>query len=299
MAAPVPTLVGSIVENASDGSVAVPNTTPPAVGDYLVAFIGAYANGGSRALDTPVGWTRGVEQDSDEQICAVFTKRAVLADTTAPSFPFTISGGGADVFSACVIKVTNVPVGSEIAASEIDIEDPGSGSLFSYVSNSAAVTAESLALMMFMGANNGLSAAPTIATYASTPARSWSELADIGATNGGSTDPTMAFAVASAPNTGTSPITLRTAECDLALNDARRSILIILNGTEDAAGTAALLAATPTIFTPVGHAGTSGSAAPLQATPTIFVPVGSEDSPSEKWSGEALPETDWENEPLP
>lgn len=230
MSYPSPSIVGTITEVVSDGSINIPNTTPPSVGDYLVAFVGAYISGGTRNIGTaPAGWTKLREITGDEEIAALYVKTATSTEVAASNFTFTITGGGADVFAGVMIKVTNVPSGSEVAGSEIDTVASDDTTL-TYVTDLTPDTPESIILSMFMGSDNSATGTPTIGSYASTPSLTWVELADIGGNNSGIA---MAFSVAYAEITGLTNITERSATVSEGAVDGSESAALILNAIQD------------------------------------------------------------------
>lgn len=281
MSLPVATKVGNIKEAGSDGTIVIPNTTPPAVGDYLVVFIAAYQSGSSRNLgSTPAGWTFHVGQTGDGHVCGLYTKRAEAADVIAAGFTFTVSAA-VDVFTGVCFKVTNVPNGAEIAGAEYD---SGTTS-FTFTTAITPDTPEALAIMMFTDSQNS-SGGLSISSYASTPAETWTELLDDPGNNG---TPSMSFGVASAPLSGLDEMTQRTATASAATSKTR-GLIIVLNGTVDAAGTAALLSQAPVFFAPAVQAGTTGTVALLEQAPTIFAPTVTESSPSQKWKNTDKPD---------
>lgn len=278
MATPVATVVGSTVETSSDGSITIPNTTPPAAGDFLVVFISAYASGGSRTLgSTPSGWTLRSNLSGDEEPSACYTKTADAGDVSAGTFgPFALSGA-ADVFVGVCIKVTNVASGSEVAGSEIDSND--SGSSITATTNLASTTPDSLLMAMYFGAD-GNGTPISIGTYVSTPSLTWSELVELQGDNG---TQVLTMSVATAPNTGTSAITSRGATAGANFNDTFDSIAIMLNGRNDASGTAALHSADADFFTTNGSSGTSGTAALHSADADFFSTSGAGYAPT-RWT---------------
>ena len=287
MATPVPTLVGSITENGGDGSINIPNTTPPAVGNYLVAFVGAFQSGGSRTLNTPAGWTLRSNLDGDTHVAAMYTKTADAGDVAAGSFTFTISGI-CDVYTGAIVKLTNIATGSEIGGQEIDT---GTTS-FTYTTNIAATLPESLVLA-FYSASQLTSAGGSTSAYTSTPTLTWTELVD---SPGNSGSPSMSFGVASAPNTGTSSITSRDAT--LSVTAVRtRGIIAVFNGFVNAQGTNALLSVSPFFASQNGVAGVSGTNALHTTTPDFFDESGKATSPTQ-WTNETKPSTTWTNETL-
>lgn len=286
MATPVPTLVGKISETASDGTIAIPNTTPPAVGDYLVAFIGAYISGGSRSVNTPAGWTIRNNQTGDTHCVAMYTKTADSSDVAAGSFTFTISGT-CDVYTGAIVKLTNIATGSEIGGNELDT---GTTS-FTATTNIAATTADSLVLAFYTDSQNN-NALNTTSAYASTPSLTWTELVDEPAKNG---SVSMSFAIASAPNSGTSSITNR--EATLSATPARtRSIVAVFNGLINATGTNALLAVSPLLPTQNGVAGAQGTNTLHSVSPSLFAQSGNGTSPTQ-WTPAIKSPSIWTPQP--
>lgn len=283
MATPVPTLVGSITETASDGTILIPNTTPPAVGDFLVAFVSAYQSGGSRTLNTPAGWTLRANQDSAAHICAVYTKTAVAGDVSASDFTFTISGA-ADVYAGAIFKITNHAVGTEVAGSEVDT---GTTS-FTFTTAITPGTADSLALALYTDSQN-ITGARSVSSYASTPSFTWTERVDAGGNNGA---PSMSFAIATAPISGTSQITERTATASGA-TATTRGIIIVINGLIDASATPSAVAMTAAVPTPAVSAGATTTVSALALTAAAPTPVTTEVAP--KWTNTDKNSSTWTN----
>ena len=262
MATPVPTLVGSIVETSSDGSIAIPNTTAPTEGDMLVAFISGFVSGGSESVNTPTGWTIRANQTADTHPCTVYTKVATSGDVSATDFTFTLTGG-VDVMTGVIISSTNI---ASFEASELDT---GTTS-YSATTNLTATTDDSLILTMFTSSNT-TGGGGTTSTYTSTPTLTWTEQFDTPGNNGSAA---MSCAVVTATNTGTGTITARSATA--SVTPARtRSIMVMLNGVINATGTNALLSVSPTHLTQNGVAGATGTNNLLSVSPTIQTQNGS------------------------
>jgi len=288
MATLTPTVVGSTIETSSDGSLTIPNTTPPVVGDFLVAFIGGYASGSSRTLGTtPSGWTLHSNITGDEEVSACYTKTADAADVSAGTFgPFNLSST-ADVFIGTLIKVTNIATGQEVAGSEADSNT--SGSSITATTNLTATTPDSLLLSMYFGAD-GDGSVISIGTYVSTPSLTWTELVDLQGDNG---TPVATLSVASAPNTGTSTITSRGATASANFNDTFDSIAVLLNGKQDVSGTNALHSVSPTHLAQAGVAGTTGTNTLLAVSPTMLNQSGLVIETPTVWTPEVKTATTW------
>lgn len=272
MAYPTPVLVGSIVETASDGSINIPNTTPPVVGDLLVAFIAGYQSGGSRNIgSTPSGWTLRQSLSGDDNPIACFTKVATSGDVSAGSFTFTLSST-ADVFSGAIVKLSNTASLDPVAGSEIDT---GTTS-YTATTSLTATSPESLILAFYVDAQN-TTGAGTLSTYVSSPSLTWSEILDLPGNSGA---PSQSFAIASA-QTSTTTITSRGATQSNTPAQAK-SIALLANGLMNATGTNTLHSVSPTHFNQAGICGTTGTNATFEVSPTI---------PTQ--SGDALQPTTW------
>lgn len=289
MATPVPTLVGSIEESSSDGTIAIPNTTPPAVGNFLIAFLAAYQSGGSRTITTaPAGWASLQDQGGDDHPYRVYTKTAEAGDVSASDFTFVLDNFS-DCFTGAIIKVSNNAAGSDVAGSE---EDLGTTS-YTFTTNLTPTTAESIIIAFYTDAQNSTGGG-TISGYASTPSLTWTELADVPGNNG---SPSLSFAIAYAPITGLTNITQRTATQSTTPGQAK-SVALIINGLQNATGTNALLAVSPTHLNQAGVAGASGTSALYVApSPTFFDQSGQGTTPT-VWRKPTKSSTTWTNETL-
>lgn len=279
MATPVPTLVGNVTADGT-GTITIPNTAPPAVGDLLVAFVGAYQSGGSRTWGTPATGFSGLEETTtNSHIIALYLKVATAGDVAAANFAFTVSSAS-DVVAGALFKVTNfaaTPTGTD---SEVDSNASAS---FTETTNLTPTQIESIIMVLYSNAQND-SSGGLLSGYASTPSLTWSELLD---TPNNSGSAAMGFGVAYANISGLTTITVRTATSTSTPSETS-SIALIINGLQNAAGTAALLVATPVIFAPTAQADTNGTSVLLEANPVIFAA-----------SGDVSNSTQWENTDKP
>jgi hypothetical protein len=282
MAVPVATLVGSVKETASDGSINIPNTTPPASGNYLVAFVAGYISGGSRTLNTPAGWSLQASQSGDTHCVGVYTKTADAGDVSAGSFTFSFSGA-LDVMIGAIVKVTNPAVGNEIAGSEVDT---GTTS-FTFTTAVTPTTPDSVALALYSDSNN--TGIGTLSAYASTPSATWSEVVQDNGVNG---SPAMSFGLAKATLSSTSEITSRTATSSEALSRTR-GLFIIINGYQDASYSASVQSVVSSIQEPTATGTASVSVGVQSITSSVVAPAVT--TPADKWSNATKSTTTWSN----
>lgn len=279
-----------------DTSIVLGKPSGLVVGDLLVAFVGAYVNGGGVVANgAPSGFSAVRQSSSAQSHLSVYAKIADAGDVAASTFTFTVNTSS-NILGALVRIDTFVPA-DPIASSELDETGSAADTEITYSTNIAPDTPESLVIVAFhAGSNNADSM--TVSDYSITPTTPLSELIDIQLVDGSNDG--HALGVAAGDYAGLTTITSRGAIFTGGPhNEGRESIILIISGPVNAAGTAALLQATAVFPPPAGRADVSGHADLLQGLPTVFVPTGSEDSPTDKWHDEAAPDTDWENEPLP
>lgn len=275
MSVPTATLVGQVEESASDGTIAIPNTTAPAVGDLLIMFIFCYASGGSRSLTTPSGWTLRASQDSAEEIGAIYTKVADSGDVSATDFSWSVSSPTTtDYIGGVIVKLSASTISTFVGASLSFYGSPADPDVFADTLSLTPTEPDNIIVTMFAGSDPSNGSA-TVASYTSTPSLSWSELADNGGANGGQG---TAMAVAYATQTSETEITAVGATASSDRNDGHIIASIVVNGTTDADTTPTFVASTQSVFVPAGSAGANTTLGFVASTQSAFPPTGRGDT---------------------
>lgn len=279
MAYPVHESVGTASRyDGSASSITVPNPSGLTAGDEMCLFVFMYETGSTQTINTPSGWTSRQNSGSQFVSYACFTKTATAGDVSAGSVTIT-STGGSDLMSASIHRITGAVLPSVAFLSEIDIKDDNSATL-THTTALTPTTAESLILVFFAGARaSGSTGVPTISGYATTPSASYTEVADIGVQSGGLN---LGHGVAWANYAGTTEITSRTATASQSFSRNDGSIIVIYSAPQNAQGTNATFAVSPSFFNENGVASTQGTNALLTVSPEMF-----------DQSGEALQPTPW------
>lgn len=226
MATPV---VASSSNTAFAGASAVTVTKPTglAVGDVMIAFVGWFG-GASRNLTIPAGWsnTQGI---NGFQGFWGLTKIADAADVAAANFTFTLSGVTTQIGGA-IVRVTGTATGSEVADSEYNSTAVTDATSLSQTCSIAPISSESLVIIGFAPYDFDIPSIVTIASYASTPSLTFTEVLDFGFRDGSSDG--MTIAIASAPKTNTTTITAYTATASQTVS-AQQSVIYILNAPQN------------------------------------------------------------------
>jgi len=265
---------------ASTGSASVTITKPTglAVGDLLLVQLAASDIGGdNRTWSTPSGWTAvEVGGTTEEAVPAAYYIIATSTETAASNFTFSMSGTTTAI-SGVLMRISGHWGASPITVSEID-QTAGSTTSLTFTTALTPAITNSLLIFSFMGAGNAFtSGTPTIASYASTPSATWSEVADVGVKDG--SDDGHGLGVAQADYSGLTQITSRTATINQTANLDYASIAIIVNGTVDANTTPTFVASTQSAFATTGSAGATTTLTLKTSDQTKFDPVGYGNSP--------------------
>lgn len=285
MAAPtVPTSNTATASSASSIVVSFPASL--AAGDELCIFVAWYDGTNSRTVTTPAGWTSQQSHLNDRTGLVCFTKTASSGDVSAGSVTVSLSGVAAHI-RAAVLRITGMVPATPIVGSELDSEASTASASPSYTTALTPATNFSLLVMAFAGSlSTGSAGATTAGSYASTPTVTFTEYAELSA--GGAGNENLTLAVAAGPYTGSTQWTNRTMTFSQTHSLERAGIAIMYEGTQDAAGTAALHSASPSFDAASASADTNGTAALHSASPSF---------PNQ--SGDVVGETAWVNTDKP
>lgn len=231
-----------------------------AVGDVLVAVMG-WQNGTSRSLSTLSGWTLLQNSGSAVVGLAAFWKVADSGDVSASNYTWSFSGNTLYA-SGAILRINGTPVGSEIAASEIDVTT-GNSTSFSFTTAVTPQTVTSLVISAFL-ANPTIGGVINVDSYTSNPSITFTERADLPWTGA------LVFGIASGAHSGITQITQRTFTTSGNVNADILSVIVVLNDPQNASGTSALLSADADFFAPAGSAGTTGTTVLLSADADLF-----------------------------
>lgn len=242
---------------ASVTSLVITKPTGLAEGDLLLAELAMYdILDANRIFSTPAGWTAVTNSTTGSSTrlvrTAVFSKVASSGDAVATNFTFPISGA-VGYASGFLARIT----GHATPAINIS-ESDDDGTSTASPSHTTALTPDtptnSLVVFNIAGWDADTST-ETVASYASTPAATWTEEADIGVESAGDG---LIHGVASAPYTSDTEITNRTATFSKTSGN-NASSMVVIRGVIDTTGTQALPTASPIFFTADGLVDSSGS----------------------------------------
>lgn len=293
MAIPVIQSSNTATSTASD-TLTITKPTGLAVGDLMIAIIHSSASGTVRTHNTPSGWT--VIQKDGASVAhrpAAYYKIADSGDTAASNFSFTLSAS-TTAMSGVLARVTGHVAASPVTLSELDNTASPTGTVRTYTAALTPVSSNSLVVFSIGNYTSSMTGSPaTVGTYTIAPSVTLTELADVGVKDGA--DDGHALGVAYGDYTGTTQITSRGATLSEAMTQDSGSIIFLINGSYDHAGTNALLSVSPTIFTNAGaSAGTVGTNTLLSVSPDIFSQSGYANSPT-TWTNPDKPSTTWTN----
>lgn len=285
MAAPV--VASSSTNSAAASSVVVTKPTGVAVGDVLVAIVTAYDTGAIE-LDTPSGWTRQHYPTSPtNRRWALYTKIANSGDVSASDYTFS-TGGAANAVIAGIARITGAASGNEIAATEYD--EASSTASPSFTGTSTPASADTLVLMAIC--TNGTAGVPTVSSYASTPAMTWTEVFDA-SLDFSSEDPSVALA--SAVTANTTQITAYSASLSTSKSTIWGSLLLI-QPVVNASADVGHLAVTPTLVGLETTNTATASVGHLNASPTLIGLDAVSSSDGTQWTNESKNTSIWTNE---
>jgi hypothetical protein len=265
-------------------SLSITKPTGLAAGDRLLAFIKTI-DASTHTVNTPSGWTQlqQINGDGPEDKVAAFSKVADSADVSASNFTFTFTVTANNVLGA-LLRISNAPVASSSNAQSAT----GSSTTLSFTNTVTPLTVENLVIACFMGHNgDGTS---SMASYASTPARTWTEIVDFWQ-NDGAIDPVMA--VASAPGSN-AQITAWEAVVTPA-KSVRSGIIVVIEPVTNVTADVSHNAVTPAIsgvtaskvlvVADIGH---------TEAEPDVHGIATKESSP--QWTDQTKGSATWTNE---
>lgn len=290
MAAPSVETVGTGSRfNGSSNSVTITKPASLAEGDLMVAIIGFYDIGSTVTPTTPGSWSVALSNTATGTLGIVgYYKVATASDVAASNFTFSFSAN-CDYVSGIIYRISGSAEDAEIgnsggAADTTDSDTP------SITISEAPVTADSLILIGLCGRDGSLSGAPTISSYATTPAVTYTERADLGlidSTTG------IYFGSASGEYTGSTTFTNITATISETIDDHVGGI-IILNAIENASVTLDALSIGAAVQEPSMTGDANLTLDQLSIGAAVQEPDTTEPTP--KWSNkDKSAEGDWSN----
>lgn len=269
---------GTGTRTATSTDLTITKPASVAVGDLLVTIIG-WKNSTVRSLNTLSGWTRLSGYTGDDTLgINIFWKTADSGDVSASDYTWSMSGN-CSYMSGATMRISGHAVGNEIAANEYDTASETDTSI-PFTTASSPVSANSLLISALVTLDN-----VTVTAYASTPSATFTERADLPLAE-------LCFGVATAPYTGTTQITSRDFTTSGSVSATQLGGFVIVNGTQNATGSNALLSADADSFSPTASSGTTGTNTLLSADADVFVPTAKGTSPTQ-WAPQSKPTTTW------
>ena len=286
-------------QQASDndtGTSSITVTAPTGIetGDLLLLFVGYYETGTSRTITTPTGFATLHKKEGFEG-AACYYKTAVLADESASDYTVSFSGT-VDHKAVSIHRISGAAGSPVIADSEIDLEadNTGTDTVPVYTTAITPFTDESLVVFFLHGADNSISTPTTISGYATTPSATFTEIADTGTRDGLSNG--NSIGVAAANYTGTTTITSRTATFSAEMSRDNNSILLVINGQQDATANVGRLDAAPELLGISGSNTATADISRIEAESTLRGLSCADSSDRTQWINESDAFTTWTNE---
>ena len=254
-----------------NSSITVTKPTGLEAGDVLVAYI-ITGDGSGHTINTPTNWTSvyASSQSAYRRYKAMY-KVADSSDASASNFSFT-TDAAVSYIGAILVRVTGVPVGSEIRGTYGD-KDIDGNTTASFAPAITPLFENSLVLAGFGGHDEG----SNFGSYASTPTMTWTEVTDL-TYNYSTLDPTISCAWAVTANT--TQITAFQATSGSA--GTFYGTLIVFNPVSNSTATPTMLPQPPTINPATPTVSVARSATLLQNTGTIPTPTSA--TSAKKWT---------------
>lgn len=298
-----------VVESVSTATIATSNAitiTKPsglAVGNLMVAGVLSGIGVTTRTWSPPAGWS-GVQSSAQEfSNLSVYTKVADSGDVAASNFTFTLSGTWAGYTAGSILRISGV---ASVGSSEKDSEYPPSSATFSYTANTAALSPESLAVLVFGQDDLTLAATATYSAYTITPSATLTERVDVGNRDGSSDGLTLAIATAPVTN---ATITAYGATASEVSDRQRAGILLVLNGVYSASADISHISITPSAESLESSNTATADVSHINITPNIESldsKSSSDDTqwitntkPSATYNNTAKPSATWSNDAKP
>lgn len=253
-------------------SVVITKPTGLAVGDLLVAIIGA-TSGTSGTIATASGWTSLADTGSSSLPIKIQWKIADSSDVAASNFTFT--GTTVSRMGGALLRVTGHAAVGTSGGNDTDAYNSTTTTTISFTSTLTPSQTGCLILMGLQARNNN-DGGTTLSGYNTTPSMTWTEVIDTTA-DAGTDDPV--FGGAYAIYSGTSQITQYGATL-ASTKSVHTGALGIIVVAIDASGTVALLSADADQFAPTASAGTSGNSALHLADADNFATSGKSTRPA-------------------
>lgn len=291
MAVPVVASSSSTTFATGVTSLVITKPTGLAVGDLLIGAVFFTSGTGTPTTVTPpADWTtlQTVDTNNTDNRMYVFYRIATSTETAASNFTFTLNtaataGGG-------LLRITGVASGNEIQTSEQDVYNSTSSTAISFTSTITPNWADTLVLA-FLAAFQSGSGTGTVASYTSTPSKSWTEIFELANTQG--TDNTLVAATATAGVVATQ-ITQYGATLAVAKN-IHAGVIVAITPPQNPTVTNALFEISPAIIAPTLQSSSVVTADFIEVSPDISAQSARAKSPTQ-WTNESTVSTAWTNE---
>lgn len=255
-----------------------------AVGDLLVAQLGAVSTGAAITYTTLAGWSLAANGGGSDYTTSIQYKIADSGDVAASNFTFTCTSASHTCGS--LLRVSGPRPTSVLAEAEGDTLASGGTTAISFSAALTPFVANSLVVTALMGA--ATDGTGTISGFTSTPSITFTEVLDTSVDNS-TRDPI--FGSAYGLYTGTADITAYGATLS-GSKDQHYGVIASFTPLVNASGSNALLSADADVFVPAASSGTLGTNALLSADADLFTPTAKGTSPTQ-WSPASKPSTTW------
>jgi len=262
------------VDGSSDNAITITKPTGLAVGDLMVAVLGAFS--ASAEWTTPSNWDVIYDTVAGTSAIGIYYKVADSADVAASNFTFNTSGNVEK--TGGIYRITGHGPATYVTATGNQTNSTTSPFTFSGITPSYA---DSLFILLYCHTRDSAGAAAAFSSYAfATDDPTWGEQFDIN--NGSLFTVASASAVRSAATaTGNISVTISNLS---ATSDVMGAVVCISPATNDSD--------TPTAITNYAYVG--GVHQPISVSANVPTPT-SDGEASPKWSNTNKSTTTWTN----
>ena len=260
---------------AAGTTVTITKPSGLAVGDLMVATLGAVSSGAAISFSTLSGWSAAATGNGSDYATSIQYKIADSGDVAASNFTFTCTS--ASHTCGAIIRATGPSPTSVLAEGDGDNNTGANSQTISFVTAETPVVTDSLVIMALLGGQT--TGTGTISSYTTTPSVTFTEIID---TTVGTSTRDPIFGSAYGIYSGTSDITAYGATLSVS-KPQHFGAIALFTPLVNATGTTTLLSADADFFSAAGSAGVSGSTALHETSAQSFAASGDVTQPTE-WS---------------
>lgn len=262
--------------------------------EFLVAYVGWYDIGTNRTISTPSGWTSVYNRGSNREGSALFVKQATSADEVAANYTFTWSAE-TNYKAAGILRISGAAPGSGEGGVESDQEVSPTGTTATYTTTLTPEVSETLLVSCFLGVDNAIDTGQTVGSYSSSPSLTFTERIDTTAQSGGASGDGIVIGVATAPVSGTSEITSRSAVFSTDITRYRSGVALLINAPQSVTANISHNEISTEIFGVTAKVNVNLDISMVDASPTLEGIETKATAPTQ-WTNETKPSTTWTNE---